>query len=69
MNNENSKTNESNRFRYNFTNKLNLKNPSTDIALSNLSIYYISGLIKKIINLKYTHQLGMKHLIYLMVVI
>ena len=40
MNTENSKTNESNRFRYNFTNKLNLKNPNTNIALANLSFYY-----------------------------
>ena len=40
MNTENSKKNESNRFRYNFTNKLNLKNPNTNIALANLSIYY-----------------------------
>ena len=40
MNTENSKTNESNRFKYNFTNKLNLKNLSTNIALANLSIYY-----------------------------
>ena len=40
MNTENSRTNESNRFRYNFTNRLNLKNPNTNIALANLSIYY-----------------------------
>ena len=40
MNTEKSKTNESNRFKYNFTNKLNLKNLSTNIALANLSIYY-----------------------------
>ena len=40
MNTENSKTDESNRFKYNFTNKLNLKNLSTNIALANLSIYY-----------------------------
>ena len=40
MNTENSKTGESNRFKYNFTNKLNLKNLSTNIALANLSIYY-----------------------------
>ena len=40
MNTENSGTNESNRFWYNFTNKLNFKNPNTNIALANLSIYY-----------------------------
>ena len=34
MNTENSKTNESDRF------KLNLKNPKKNIALFNLSIYY-----------------------------
>ena len=36
----NSKTNESNRFMYQFTDKLNLKNPNTNMALANLSIYY-----------------------------
>ena len=35
----NSKTNKSNRFVYQFTDKLNLKNPNKDIALANLSIY------------------------------
>ena len=32
MNNENSKRNESNKFSYNFTDKLNLKNPNKNIA-------------------------------------
>ena len=36
----NSKINESNRFRYNFTNKLNLKSANKNIALANLSIFY-----------------------------
>ena len=36
----NSKTNESNRFVYQFTDKLNLENPYKNIALTNLSIYY-----------------------------
>ena len=36
----NSKTNESNRFIYQFTDKLNLKNPNKNIALINLNIYY-----------------------------
>ena len=40
MNTENNKTAESNRFRYNFTNKLNLKNSNTNISLANISIYY-----------------------------
>ena len=40
MNTLNSKTNESNRFLYQFTNKLNLKNPNKNMALANLSIYY-----------------------------
>ena len=40
MNTANSKTNHSNNFVYNFTDKLNLKNPNKNIALANLSIYY-----------------------------
>ena len=40
MNTANSKTNESNKFVYHFTDKLNLKNPNKNIALANLSIYY-----------------------------
>ena len=40
MNTLNSKANESNRFMYQLTDKLNLKNSNKDIALSNLSIYY-----------------------------
>ena len=40
MNTSNSKTNKSNRFVYQFTDKLNLKNPNKDIALAKLSIYY-----------------------------
>ena len=35
-----SKTIGSNRFRYQFTDKLNLKNPNKNMALANLSIYY-----------------------------
>ena len=42
----NSKTNESNRLIYQFTDKLNLKNPNKNIALANLSIYYIWKNIK-----------------------
>ena len=40
MNTLNRKTNESNRFLYQFTDKLNLRNPNKNIALVNLSIYY-----------------------------
>ena len=40
MNTLNTKTNESNRFIYQFTDKLKLKNPNKNIALVNLSIYY-----------------------------
>ena len=40
MNTLNSKTNESNRFVYQLTDKLNLENPNKNIALANLSIYY-----------------------------
>ena len=40
MNTENSKTNESNRFKLYLTDKLNLKNPQKNMALAKLSIYY-----------------------------
>ena len=40
MNTENSKTNESHRFKLDLADKLNLKNPRKNIALVNLSIYY-----------------------------
>ena len=40
MNTENCKTNESNKFIYQFTDKLNLKNPNKNMELVNLSIYY-----------------------------
>ena len=46
MNTENSKTNESNKFIYQFTDKLNLKNPNKNMALANLSIYYTGKNIK-----------------------
>ena len=50
MNSENSKTNESNKFFYQFANKLYLKNPSKNIGLVNLSIYYIWRNIKSAYN-------------------
>ena len=40
MNTASSKTKHSNKFAYNFTDKLNLKNPNKNIALAILSIYY-----------------------------
>ena len=40
MNTANSKTKHSNKFVYNFSDKLNFKNPNKNIALVNLSIYY-----------------------------
>ena len=40
MNTENSKTNESHRFKLDLADELNLKNPKKNIALVNLSIYY-----------------------------
>ena len=52
MNTLNSRTNESNSFMYNFTNKLNLKNPSKNMALANLSIYCTWKIIKSEYNNK-----------------
>ena len=46
MNSKNSKTNESHRFKLDLTDKPNLKNPLKNMALANLSIYYISKNIK-----------------------
>ena len=39
MNTLKSKTNEANKFMYQFTDKLNHKNPNKNMALANLSIY------------------------------
>ena len=41
MNTENSKTSEPHRFKLDSTDKLNLQNPKKNIALANLSIYYM----------------------------
>ena len=46
MNTLNSKTNESNKVSYQFTDRLNLKNPNKNMALANLSIYYTRKNIK-----------------------
>ena len=53
MNTLNSRTNESNRFIYQFTDKLNLKNPNKNIALANVSIYYTWKNIKSKYNNKF----------------
>ena len=46
MNSKNSKTNELNRFKYDLTDKLDLKNPNKNMALANLSIYYTCKNVK-----------------------
>ena len=46
MNTENKKTNEPHRFRLSLADKLNLKDPSKNMALYNLSIYYTWKTIK-----------------------
>ena len=51
INTENCKTNASNKFIYQFTDKLNLKNPNNKkIGMINLSIYYTSKNIKLVYN-------------------
>ena len=50
MNNENSKTNESHRFRLDITDKLNLKDPKKNMALAYLIIYYTWKNIKSVYN-------------------
>ena len=52
MNSLNSKTDDSSKFMYQFTDKLNLKNPNKNIALANLSIYYTWKNIKSKYNNK-----------------
>ena len=46
MNTKNSKTSEPHRFKLDLTDKLHLKNPKKNMALANLSIYYIWKNIK-----------------------
>ena len=46
MNTENSEKIEPQRFKLDFTDKINLKNPSKNMALANLSIYYTWKSIK-----------------------
>ena len=50
MNTKNSKTNELNRFKYDLTDKLNLKNPNKNMAIGSLSIYYTWKNVKSIYN-------------------
>ena len=51
MNTENTKTNDSNKFIYQFTDKLNLKNPNNkNIGLVDLTIYYTWKNIKSAYN-------------------
>ena len=50
MNTENSKTNESYRFKYDLIDKLDLKNPNKNMALGNLSIYYTWKNVKSTYN-------------------
>ena len=70
MNSENSKTSKYHRFRLDLADKLNLKDPKTNMDLANLSIYYTWKNIKSECNnnkYKISPQLGMILLIYLMV--
>ena len=67
MNTENSKTNEPHRFRLSLVDKLNLKDNNKNMALANLSIYYIWKNIKSAYKSnKFLLQLGIMNLIYLM---
>ena len=50
MNSKNSKTSETNRFKYNLIDKLDLKNPNKNMALANLNIYYIWKNVKSVYN-------------------
>ena len=52
INTFNSKINQSNKFIYQFTDKLNLKNPNKNMSLANLSIYYTWENIKSEYNNK-----------------
>ena len=58
MNTENSKTNESNKFIYQFTDKLNLKTPNNkNIGLVNFTHGKILNLHTTTVNLKYLPNL------------
>ena len=70
MNTKNNKTNEPHRFRLRLIDKINLENPHKNMALANLSIYFIYGKALNqhttTKNLKFQLQLGMMNLICLM---
>ena len=51
MNSKNSKTSEPNRLKYNLIDKLDLKNPSKNMALGNLRIYYTWKNVKSTYNI------------------
>ena len=72
INTENSKTSEPHRFKLDLTDKFNLKDPKKNIALANLSIYYIWKSIKSEYNnnkFKILLQLGTIILIYLVLIL
>ena len=50
MNTQNSKTNELHQFRLTLADKLNLKDPTKNMALANLSIYYTWKNVKSAYN-------------------
>ena len=50
MNTKNSETNESHRFKYDFVDKLDFKNPNKNMALGSLSIYYTWKNVKSTYN-------------------
>ena len=69
MNTENSKTNEPHKFRLTLADKFSLKDPNKNMALANLSIYYIWKNIKSAYTTTYLKsllQLGMINLVCLM---
>ena len=72
MNTGNSKISEPHRFKFDLTDKLNLKNPQKNMALANLSIYYTWKNIKSEYSnnkFKISAPIGMILSIYLMVLI
>ena len=60
MSSRNSKTNEPNRFKYDLIDKLDLRNPNKNMALANLSLYYIWKNVKS----TYNNNNLMDHVIY-----
>ena len=66
MNTLNNKTNESNKFIYQFTDKLDLKNPNKNMALAIITNGRTLSLNTTTINLKFLLQFGIMNLICLM---